>query len=76
VHFSFKMTSGGNNFNDFPAKQRNKLGTNTEELIPVCHVTNQHYVCVYNRYSIRISTRSNDIQVCFSLFFAAGLWTC
>ena len=42
------MTSGGNNFNDFPANQLNKFSANTAEsipvqnYIPVCHVTNQH----------------------------------
>ena len=42
------MTSGGNNFNDFPANQLNKFSANTAESIsvktyvPVFHVTNQH----------------------------------
>ena len=74
------MTSGGNNFNDFPANQLNKFLVNTAELvrvqtyIPLCHITNQHYDCVCNRYSISILTpleyllHLNEIQVCFSLF--------
>jgi len=42
------------------------------------HVTNLHYDCVYNPYSTSISThleyllRSNEIQVCFSLFSQRG----
>jgi len=57
------MTSDGYNCSDFPAHQLNKFRASTAELIlvqtyiAVCHVTTQHYNCVYDRYSTSISTR-------------------
>jgi len=74
------MTSGGNKFNHFPANQLNKFRANTTELIPKPGFPRNKsalWLCVPS-LSTSISThlkyllRSNEIQVCFSLFSRRG----